>query len=325
MKSSEIDIYDEAKFHSWVKNIDGTLAEKNYCNMIEEHNREMENRKNINKNAYLENLPFEVRLRMKGEIHPNLNGRKTVVLNINTSEKIRGKAYKFMSTFINCISKIGGRVYVDKMEDSDNMMFTLLESRYKCSLYEKQVKLRNKIKTENRKMSPLYESEYNGDLHFEVFAEKKDKNIKDNWELLQTIEIYNSDILERKLIDMLYKLRDDAISKKIIIDQEMVKQQEERKKEIKKWKEDKIHEEQARIEKEKLISKQKMQENIKIHIDKWEYINKVLTYVNDLRAMTSVNENERELILKYCSYVEQIYSKAEFYKEILEFSQKMEI
>ncbi|MGY0372319.1 hypothetical protein [Clostridium sp. JNZ J1-5] len=324
MKSSEIDIYDETEFHSWVKKINVTLAGKNYCNMIEEHNREMENRKNINKNAYLDNLPFGVRLRMKGEIFPSLNGRKTVVLSIDTSEKIRGKAYKFMSTFINCISKIGGRVYVDKTEDSDNTMFTLLESRYKCSLYEKQVKLRDKIKTENRKMSPLYELEYSGDLYFEVFGEKKDKNIKDNWELLQAIEIYKSDILESKLVDLLYKLRDDAISKKIIIDQEMVKQQEERKKEIKKWEEDKIREEQARIEKEKLINKQKMQENIKIHMDKWEYINKVLMYINDLRSMSGVSDNERKLILYYCDYVEKIYSKSEFYKEILEFSQELE-
>lgn len=62
------------------------------------------------------------------------------------------------------------------MKDDDNTMVTLLESRYKCNLYEKQVKLRNRIKRDDRKMSPLYELEYNGDLCFEVFAENKDKN-----------------------------------------------------------------------------------------------------------------------------------------------------
>ncbi|EPY2278988.1 DUF4097 family beta strand repeat-containing protein [Clostridium sporogenes] len=70
MKSSgAIDIYDETEFYSWVKMINVTLAEKNYCNMIEEHSSEMNNRKNINKDKYLENLPFSIRWKLKGEIY----------------------------------------------------------------------------------------------------------------------------------------------------------------------------------------------------------------------------------------------------------------
>jgi hypothetical protein len=152
-------------------------------------------------------------------------------MSIDTSEKIRIKAYKFMNAFINCITKIGGNVYVDKTEDNDNTIFILLESRYKCNLYEKQVKLRNRIKADNGKMSPLYELEYNGDLCFEVFAEDKDKNNK--WESLQVIEIHNSDATESKLADLFWRLRDDAISKKIIIDQKREKQEELIKKQIK--------------------------------------------------------------------------------------------
>lgn len=324
MKSSgAIDIYDETEFYSWVKMINVTLAEKNYCNMIEEHSSEMNNRKNINKDKYLENLPFSIRWKLKGEIYTYSNVRKTVVLDISTSEKTRDKAYRFMSTFISCISKIGGGVYVENMQNDDNTMFTLLESRYKCSLYEKQVKLRDKIKIGERKMRPLYDLEYTGDLCFEVFGEEINK--KDTWELLQTIEFYKSDTIESKLIDLFYKLREDAISKKIIIDQEMAKQQQEREKEIKQWEEEKIREDQAHKEKEKLLKKQKMQEKIKNHIDKWENINKVLEYVNDLRHMSGISDNERKLILKYCDYVEKTYSKSEFYKEVLEFSQKSEL
>lgn len=324
MKSSEIDIYNEAELRSWIKKINVTIAEKNYCNLIEEHNREMENRKGANKNKYLENLPFGVRWRMEGEINPYLSGRKTVVLSINTSEKIRVKAYKFINIFINCISKIGGSVYVDKTEDNDNTMFTLLESRYKCNLYEKQVKLRDRIKTENRKMSPLYELEYNGDLCFEVYGENREKNIKDKWESIQIIEIHNSDVMESKLADLIWKLRDDVISKKIIIDQEVAKQQEVREKQIKQWEEDKIREEQARIEREESIKKQEIQEKIKNHMDKWEAINKVLIYTNELRSMAGVSDNERTQLLNYCDYVEKVYSKTEFYKEIIEFSRELE-
>lgn len=323
MKSSEIDIYDETEFSSWVKRINTTLTEKNFCSMIEEHNREMNNRKNITKKEYLKNLPSGVRWRMEGKITPYIDGRKTIVMSIDTSEKIRIKAYKFMNAFINCISKIGGNVYVDKMEDDDNTMVTLLNSRYKCNLYEKQVKLRNRIKTDNRKMSPLYELEYNGDLCFEVFAEHKDKNNK--WESLQVIEIHNSDVWESKLSDLFWRLRDDAISKKIIIDQERAKQEEARKKQIKQWEEDEICEERIRMEKEELIKKEKMQEKIKNHMDNWEYINKISIYINDLRTVSGVSDNERKLILNYCEYVEKIYSKSDFFKEILEFSQKLEM
>lgn len=322
MKSSEIDIYNETEFRSWVKNINAAVTEKNFCSMIEEHNREMDNRKDITKKEYLKNLPSGVRWRMEGKITPCIDGRKTIVMSIDTSEKIRIKAYKFMNAFINCISKIGGHIYVDKMEDDDNTMVTLLDSRYKCNLYEKQVKLRNRIKTENRKMSPLYKLEYNSDLCFEVFAEDKDKNNK--WESLQVIEIHKSDIGESKLADLFWRLRDDAISKKIIIDQEMEKQQEARKKQIKQWEEDEIREERTRMEKEELIRKQKMQEKIKNHMDNWEDINKVSMYINDLRTVSGVNDYERKLILNYCDYVEKLYSKSEFFKEILEFSQELE-
>ncbi|WP_035283848.1 MULTISPECIES: hypothetical protein [unclassified Clostridium] len=324
MKNSEIDIYDETEFRSWVKKINVALTETNFCSMIEEHNREMDYRKDITKKKYLENLPLRVRWRMEGEIKPCTNGRKTIVMSINTSEKIRVKAYKFMNAFINCISKIGGSVYVDKTEDNDNTMFMLLESQYKCNLYEKQVKLRDRIKSEDRKMSPLYELEYNGDLSFEVFAETKGKGMNDKWESLQTIEIYKSDTIESKLVDLLWKLRDDSISKKIIINQEMAKQQEAREKHIKQLEEDKILEEQIRMEKEEFIRQQKMHEEIKKHINKWEVINKVLMYISDLRSMSGVNDNERKLILNYCDYVEKIYSKSDFCKEILKFSQELE-
>ncbi|EOR20423.1 hypothetical protein A500_17360 [Clostridium sartagoforme AAU1] len=251
-------------------------------------------------------------------------GKEKNVLDINTSEKKRDKAYRFMSIFISCISKIGGRVYVDSMENNDNTMITLLGSKYKCSLYEKQVKLRDKAKTEERNMRPLYDLEYTGELYFKILGENKDINKKDTWELLQTIEISNSGDIKGKLIELFYKLRDDVISKKIIIDQEMEKKQEEIKKEIKKLEEEKIREEQVRIEKENLIKKQKMQENINNHMDKWEHINKVLMYVNNLRSMIGASDNEKNLILKYCDYVEKIYSKSKFYEEILEFSQKLD-
>jgi hypothetical protein len=320
MKSSEIEIYDEVEFRSWVKKICFELTEKNFCSMIEEHNREMNNRKDMTKKEYLKYLPSGVRWRMEGKITPCIDGRKTIVMSIDTSEKIRIKAYKFMNAFINCISKIGGDVHVDKMQADDNTMVTLLESRYKCNLYEKQVKLRNIIKADNRKMSPLYVLEYSGNLCFEVFAEDKNNKL----ESLQVIEIPNSDARESKLADLFWRLRDDAISKKIIIDQKRTTQQEARRKEIKQWEEDKICEERIRMEKEELIKKQKMQEKIKNHMENWESINKISKYINDLRTVSGVSENERKLILNYCDYVEKIYSESDFLKEILEFSQGLE-
>lgn len=324
MNSSETNIYDEIEFDAWVKKINTTLDEKNYCHIIEEHCREMDYRKDKGKDNYLENLPSSISWKLKGGFFSLSKREETKVLDINTSEKNRDKAYRFMSIFIRCISKIGGRVYVDSMENNDNTMIILLGSKYKCSLYEKQVKLRNKGKTEERNMRPLYDLEYTGESYFEILGQSKDINKKDTWELLQTIEISNLGSIKGKLIELFYKLKDDAISKKIIIDQEIEKQQEEIKKEIKKLEEEKIREGQVRIEKENLIKKQKMQENINNHINKWEHINKALAYVNDLRSMVGVSDNERNLILKYCDYIEKIYSKSAFYEEILEFSQKLD-
>lgn len=53
-------------------------------------------------------------------------------------------------------------------------------------------------------------------------------------------------------------------------------------------------------------------------------MNKILMYVDELRSMAYVNENKKNLILKYCDYVEKIYNKSEFYEEILEFSSNVE-
>ncbi len=59
-------------------------------------------------------------------------------------------------------------------------------------------------------------------------------------------------------------------------------------------------------------------------MDKWEYTNRVLMYINDLRSVSGASDNEKTLLLNYCDYAEKIYSKSEFYKEILEFSQELE-
>ncbi len=132
MKNSEIDIYNEAALNTLSQMIKAMIAEKNYCKMIEEHNCEMNNRKSISKYNYLEYLPFKIQWKLKNELDTHSNNKNTIVLDINTSERLRGKAYKFMNIFIKCISKMGGDVYVDSTENNDNTMFTLLESRYKC-------------------------------------------------------------------------------------------------------------------------------------------------------------------------------------------------
>lgn len=321
MNNSQINVYNETEFSSWIKNISTDFSEKNFCNLIEEHSLEMENRKNISKNKYLESLPHGFRWETTKRINTNINGIKKVVMSIDTSEKMRTKAYKFMNGFINCISKIGGNAYVDKVEADDNTKFTLLGSEYKCNLYEKQTKLRNRAKIENKKMSPLYEAEYTGNLYFEVLSE--DKN--DKLQLLQELEINNSDMIKSKLAELLLKLRDDAICKKKIIDYEASKREELIEKQYRKHIEEKQHEEQVRIKKAELEERQKIQEKIKLHIDKWEDTNRALIYINDLRLISGLSEHNRVLLLNYCDYVEEIYNKSEFYKEILEFSQELEI
>lgn len=323
MESKLVDIYNNVEFDALIKNIHVEANEKIFDSLIEEHRQETDKRKKIEKNKYVENLPMSLRWNMQDKVKLNPFHHKVVVLDINTSDTKRIKAYKLMNTFISYLSKFGGRLYVEKFENSDNTRFDLLESIYKCCLYEKHVKLRDKLIAEERKMKPLYNLEYTGDLCFEIYVKNKKQDKNNEWELIDIIEIEKSESIEEKLKCIFTKLREDAITRKVVIDEETAKLYAEREKEFKEWEEKEKQDEQAKIEKAKLQEKQQLQEIIRNQMIKWENIKKVIEYINELRSEAEVGESEKIIISKYCDYVEEIYCKSVFFKEIIEFMQKV--
>ena len=131
--------------------------------------------------------------------------------------------------------------------------------------------------------------------------------------------------IEDKLIDMLSKLIQDALAKKIVIDLENEKRQKEYEEQREKRDEERRQEELEEHRKKLLKDKQQAQLKIEKHMDKWNYINKMITYITQLRQSSNMIEDDRLLIEKYCSYVEEVYDKKEFYKEIIEFTKELSV
>ncbi|MEA4988104.1 MAG: hypothetical protein VB095_08595 [Anaerovorax sp.] len=322
MKNKEVDIYDDQSVNAWLKTIHVNKNEKMFCNLINEHDRELEKREKQKKEKYLAQLPHEILWQMGN--HGYIYSNRKVVLDIQTSEKARKRAYCFLDTFITCIKELGGIVQIDTSETNDNTQFTLLQSTYICHLVEVQVKLRNVLESNSRAMRPLYETVGTGKLKF-LIDEKLHINYSGKTSIKNLWSIEDDDIekIEDKLIDLLGKLIQDALAKKIVIDLENEKRQKEYEEQIRKWDEERRQEE---LEKQKKILLEKRQQarlKINNHMDKWNYINQILTYVAELRENINIAEDEQILIKRYCFYVEELYDKKEFYREIIEFAKEL--
>lgn len=320
MKSNAVDIYDSQSISTWLRKIHVNKKRNLFCNLINEHNRELDAREKQKKEKYLEQLPHEILWQMGSHGYYR---RNSVVLDIQTSEKVRNRAYRFLDTFIACIKDLDGTVQVDTSVANDNTQFTLLQSPYVCRLVERQVKLRDVLKSNENKMRPLYELVYTGKLEFLIYEKHNNYSGKDEIKILWSLKDDDDGAIEDKLMNLLNRLIQDALAKKIVIDEDTEKRLIEYKEQKTKW-EEKQRQEELEKHKQKLLEK-KQQARLKIenHMNKWNCLNKMLTYVSELREISSIAEDERILIEKYCSYVQDVYDKDAFYKEIIEFAKEL--
>lgn len=316
MKGEDVDIYNEKVVESLMKNIH---IDKDFNKLIEEHSREIKLRIEYKKEEYLHHLPNSVRWKLKGRLVSDFGRREVIVLDINTSDKTRNKAYRIINTFIAYISKLGGNVCVDNLRPKDNIMVNLLGSQYKCAIYEYQIKQRDTLEIQQRKMRPLYEKEYNGNLCFEIYENIQKVKFEENWYSFKKIDINKDDSTEIKIADILKVLREDAMAKKLIIDEEIQKQDEKFKKELEELEEEQYRKEHIHIEEKKKEKEQKIRNQIEVHMSEWESICRAQRYIIELRNTSYIDENEKEIILRYCDYVENIYSKFKFYENIILF------
>ena len=86
-----------------------------------------------------------------------------------------------------------------------------------------------------------------------------------------------------------------------------------------KWKKEK-EEKELKKQRENRIRQQAI---IEKHIEKWEYLKSVEGYVNEIRTYREGHtERDKELMEQYCDYVQGLFDKNDFLKEIIEFIQQ---
>lgn len=320
MKSKAVDIYDNQSVSAWLKSIQVDKKKKLFCNLINEHNKELDAREKQKKEKYLEQLPREILWQMGSHGYYR---RNSVVLDIQTSEKVRNRAYCFLDTFIACIKDLDGRVQVDTAEAYDNTQFTLLQSPYVCRLVEVQVKFRDVLKSNEKTMRPLYELVDTGKLEFLIYEKQTNYSDKAAIKILWSIKDDDTGAIEDKLMNLLSLLIQDALAKKIVIDEDTEKRLIEYEEQRTKWEEERRQEEVEKHKQKLLEKKQQVRLEIENHMYKWNCMNKMLTYISELREISSIAEDEHILIEKYCSYVQEVYDKDGFYKEIIEFAKEL--
>lgn len=98
------------------------------------------------------------------------------------------------------------------------------------------------------------------------------------------------------------------------------KQEEEYEQRKLKWEKEEKEEEQKKQKENKI----KQQSIIGKHIEKWEQIKSVETYVNEIKSYGEgqADDEVKKLIEKYCDYVLGFFDKNDFYIDIIEFIQQ---
>ena len=323
MKNRRIDINNEEEFEKWLKDFHVSAAGKQFDSMIEDHNREIKEREMAAKDSYVENLPIRVRLTMRSE-HSGHKRNKNVMA-INTSDKCRNRAYRFMNTFIEAIRELGGSIHVESGENEDNTCFSLLKSNYKCSIVESQVKYREIKNKEEKSMRPLYELKNIGKLEFSLYERGIGNNRKESLKQIYSVSDTDDLSLEDRIEEIFRLLRVNVIQRNAEILAEEGRHQKEYEQRMREWEEEKAREEHEKTEKAKRERKRQNQSIIEKYMDKWEHMNRINAYIAFIRDDQTIMNEDKEKLERYCTYIESLYDKGELYKEIYQFIDRDEM
>lgn len=311
-RTAVVNIENEDEYIKWCKSLKVDSKREDYVSLIIDHSKEIEKRKSMDKEKYKEYLPFEIQYKLKYERHRE----KRAVLNIDVSDKQSSRAYKFMNCFIEAIQSIGGYISVDT-RNSDNTLIRFPYCTFECSLVEKRGKYRDVKPLETRSMRPSYEIIDTGKLIFKIYTTDS-KGISHNEQIYDEESIQ----LKEQISDVFINLRPlyIDITKSNIETQRMREKEDEER--YRKW-ELKWEEEKAETENKKqqeLLRKQ--QSDIEQHIEKWNYINQIDTYILGIKtyAQTNQSEEKKEILIEYCDYVESLFNKNVFLNDIIKFT-----
>ena len=308
--AQKINIENEEEYFKWCKSIKVDEKINLFNPLINKHNSEFEIRKAKEKNKFKDYLPFSVQYRFKHERYQD----KSAVLNIDVSDEHRNRAYRFMYCFIEMVQVLGGTVFVDS-RNSDNTVIRFPYGTLECSLVEKRGKYRDIKLKDAKTMRPLYDTINTGKLIFKIHTVKSSS--KQQEEIVFDEENLS---LNNQIADIFIAIRP------ILIDlfkesMEIEKKQEEEYEQIKlRWEE----KEKAEEKKKQKENKIKQQSIIVKHIEKWEQLKSIETYVNEIKSYGEVHADDeaKDLIEKYCDYVLNMFDKNDFYIDIVEFIQQ---
>lgn len=308
---AKVNIENEEEYLKWCKSLKVDFKTNDYVALIIDHSKEIEKR-NLRKNEkYKEYLPFEIQCKLNYKRYPD----KRAVLNIDVSNKQGNRAYKFMNCFIEAIQAIGGYVCVD-YHANDNTVIRFSYCTFECSLTEKRGRYRDFKPVEIKTMKPSYEIIDTGKLIFKIAA--IDKNQKSFNEI-----VYDEDKkpLHEQIRDIFVDFRPiyiDITKNNIEIESIKEKEADERNRQ---WLLEREKEKAEKESKEQQEIREKRQNTIELHIKKWEYLNKIETYISEITKYAEKKpEDKKEQINIYCNYIKTLFNKDEFFDDIDKFT-----
>jgi len=254
-------------------------------------------------------LPYRVQTRLNYKRYP----QNSAVLNIDVSDEQKSRAYGFMNCFIEMVQALGGSVSVD-LRYGDNTVIRFPHCAFECSLIEKRGKYRDIKSKDEKTMRPSYATMYTGRFVFKIQSvingEKQPNEMVYDEECLS---------LHNQIAEMFIAIRPilvDSIHKSI----ELEKQRDEEYKLLKlKWEKEK-EEKELNKQRENRINQQAI---IEKHIEKCKHLKSIEAYVNEMRSYgAGQTGNAKELIEKYCDYVQGLFDKDDLKIEIIEFIQQ---
>lgn len=306
----KVDFENEADFLKWCSTLKVPSTETHFVAIIEEHAKEIRNREIRKKEKYIDELSFSASYSRKRTV----SAKPMVVMDIDVSKSQEKRAYIFMNYFIKSFMLGGGCVAVDEVskDNKDNTSIIWHNVRLSCRLFEQRVKYRDLKDKPYGTMLPSYALVPTGRLIFIILDsdQKEILKVSDDNETKIEHDIQLLFIELRKIII--------ALSKKIEQENEIKRKENERSYHT--W-EMKWEAEKAEKEREE---QRKQRENHRYQISKqishWNELNKIKNYIEELRNSTdSILQENREEVERYCQYVETIFTKEEFYQEILAF------
>ena len=310
-----VNFENEEEYNKWCRNIKVNVKKSQFHPLINNHNIEIENRKAKQKNKFKEFLPFSVRYRLSHEGYHEGYSVNGPVLNIDVSDEQRNRAYGFTHWFIELVQVLGGSVSVAQRND-DNTVISFPHCTFECSLIEKRGKYRDVKSKDEKTMRPLYDTIYSGKFVFKIYTVNQ-RGTQEN-EMVYDEENLS---LQDQIAEMFIAIRPilvDSIQKRV----ELEKQREEEYMLLElEWEKEK-NENELKKQRENRIKQQSI---IEKHIEKWEYLKSIESYVNEIRIYgEGHDEQDRELIEKYCDYVQGLFNKNDFHIAIMDFIQQEE-